>query len=290
MQHITMQSCFAVLYVNMHADRLLEVRILMMSRCRYETHATNSYSVIYIITINHDFITAFQERKFNLEEKRGLAILVTCHYRGTLPQTEEDADEIKRMFTQFDYDIHQLPSEQVTLSNIKQLVQQVETYLRSYNGAAINYPDGNKKAIIFAFSGHGADNQIQTNDGDLFPLHDIVRPLVNPQFVLADPIPKLFFIDACRGSLRLKDDTSLTAIKGNYCIEYATIQGQPAAALGPQSAWMPVLANTLRRDDTSYHNVIADVKQQVHMKGHQRAQSIDNLTGGQFKLYHYMPK
>ena len=233
-------------------------------------------SVIYIITINHDFITVFQERKFNLEKKRGLAILVSCHYQRTLPQTEEDAEEIKRMFTQFDYDIHQLPSEQVTLSNIKRLVQQVENYLRSYNGAAIN-PDRNKKAIIFAFSGHGADNQIQTNDGDLFPLHDIVKPLVNPQFVQAHPIPKLFFIDACRGNLSLKDDTSLMAIKGNYCIEYATIEGQSAAALGPQSAWMPVLANTFRREDDIYQGVIEEVKAQMANQGHLQAQSASSV-------------
>ena len=140
------------------------------------------------------------------------------------------------MFTQFDYNVHQLPSEQVTSSNIRQLVQQVENYLRSYNGAAIN-PDSNKKAIIFAFSGHGAENQIQTNDRELFPLPDIVRPLVNPQFVLAHSIPKLFFIDACRGSSWKVDDSSLKAIKGNYSIEYATIEGQPAAALGPESEW-----------------------------------------------------
>ena len=233
------------------------------------------------------FITAFQERKFNLEEKRGLAILVACHYQGTLPQTEKDAEEIKEMFTQFDYDIHQLPSEQVTSSSIRQLVQQLENYLSSYKGSAIN-PDSNKKAILFAFSGHGAENQIKTNDGELFPLHDIVRPLVNPQFVQAHPIPKLFFIDACRGSLRV-DDPSLKAIKGNYCIEYATIEGQSAAALGPESAWMPVLANRFRRQDDTYQNVMADVKEQVAKEGYQQAQSIDNLTGGKFKLYFYMP-
>ena len=239
---------------------------------------------VHIMTINHDFIT---ERKFNLEEKRGLAILVACHYDDTLPQTKEDAEEIKRMFTQFDYDIHQLPSEQVTSSNIRQLVQQVENYLHFYNGAPIN-PDGNKKAIIFAYSGHGAENHIKTNDGELFPLQDIVRPLVNPLFLQAHPIPKLFFIDACRGSQRM-DYTSLQAIKGNYCIEYATIKGQPAAALGPQSAWMPLLANTFRRQDDTYQNVIAKVKAQVADDNYQQAQSIDNLTAGIFKLY-YMPK
>ena len=244
---------------------------------------------MHTITIKHDFITAFQERKFNLEEKRGLAILVTCHYKDTMTQTEEDAEEIKRMFTQFDYDIHQLPSEQVTSSNIKQLVQQVENYLHSYNGSAINR-DGNKKAIIFAFSGHGAQNHIQTNDGELFPLQDIVRPLVNPRLVQAHPIPKLFFIDACRSSSWRVDDTSLMAIKGNYSIEYATIEGQSAAALGPQSAWMPVLANKFRKQDKTYQNVMAEVKAQVAEEGYQQAQSINNLTAGIFKLYYMPPK
>ena len=268
----------------MHADGLLAVRILMMNRCRYETHATNSFCYC-----NKMFITAFQERKFNLEEKRGLAILVTCHYKDTLTQTEEDAEEIKRMFTQFDYDIHQLPSEQVTSSNIKQLVQQVENYLSSYKGPAIN-PDNNKKSIIFAFSGHGAENQIKTNDGEPFPLQDIVRPLVNPQFVQAHPIPKLFFIDACRGSSLRVDDMSLRTIKGNYSIEYATINGQSAVPLGPESALLPVLANKFRRQDDAYHHVIADVKHQVAREGYQQAQSIDNLTTGIFKLYYMPPK
>ena len=82
---------------------------------------------------------------------------------------------------------------------------------------------------------------------------------------------------------------SLMAIKGNYCIEYATIKGQSAPALGPESAWMPVLANIFRREDDSYHNVMAAVKEQMARKKHQQAKLIDNLTEGKFTLY-YMPK
>ena len=78
----------------------------------------------------------------------------------------------------------------------------------------------------------------------------------------------------------------LMAIKGNYCVEYATIEGQSAAALGPESAWMPVLANKFRRQDDTYQNVMADVKEQVAQEGYQ---SIDNLVS-KFKLYYYMPK
>ena len=84
-----MQSLFPELYVSMHADWLLEVRILMMNMCRYETHVTSSYYNKISDITNHDFITTFQERNFNLEEKQGLAILVTCHYQGSLLQTQQ---------------------------------------------------------------------------------------------------------------------------------------------------------------------------------------------------------
>lgn len=208
---------------------------------------------------------------------------MTCHYENTLPQTKKDAEKMKEMFTQFEYDIHELPSDRATSSNIKKLVKEVASYLHSYNGAAVNR-DRNKKVIIFAFSGHGAENQLKTNDGKLLHLHEIVKPLVNPNFVEVDPIPKLFFIDACRGHLH---DDMTSDIKGNYCIEYATLKDHKAVAAGPESAWMPVLASTLRRRNDTYQNAIAEVKEQVARDGHQQAQSIDNLTGGKFKLYYY---
>ena len=238
------------------------------------------YCVSIIIPI---FISGVKERKFYLADKRGLAVLVTCDYQGELPQTENDAKQMREMFEQFEYDIHQLAGEDATLFNIDQLVKGVTNVLKTYNGSAVN-PDDNKKVIIFAFSGHGTeDNQIITNDRELIHLHDIVGPLVNPEFVQAKPIPKLFFIDACRG--RVKDDMT-GAIKGNYCIEYATLQDHQAATIGPESAWMPVLANKLKRRNDTYQNVVADVKREVAEEGHQQAQSIDNLTVGKFKLFY----
>lgn len=193
---------------------------------------------------------------------------------------------MREMFTQFEYDIHELPSEAATFYNIKKLVKEVANYLRLYDGAAINR-DSSKKVIIFAFSGHGANNQIKTNDGHKLHLHEIIKPLVNPDYAVVDPIPKLFFIDACRG--RVQDDMT-GSIKGNYCIEYATLQNHKAAAVGPASAWMPVLADRLKRRDSTYQNVIAEVKEQVAKEGFQQAQSIDNLTAGKFTLFYYKEK
>lgn len=226
-----------------------------------------------------------EERKFNLAEKRGLAMLVTGDYQGTLPQTETDAEKMKEMFKQFEYDIHQLMNEEATLSNIERLVQQVTDYLTNYNAAARNR-DGSTKAIIFAFSGHGTDeNQIKTNDGKFYNLSDIVEPLVNPKLAVVHPIPKFFFIDACRG--RIKNDiTGLLAIKGNYCMEFSTLLSYDAGALCTESEWMPVLAERLMSDDDTYPNVMASIRRHVSREG-QQPQTINNLTTGVFKLYHY---
>ena len=253
-------------------------------------------SVDSLIMIDHNFIAfnqerkfklketkGLQERKFYLKEKRGLAILVTCDYQDTLPQTKRDAAKMNKMFEQFEYDVHSLINKEATLSNIKDLVEQVTKYLDTYNGAAENR-DGSKKAIIFAFSGHGThENQIKSNDWKLLRLHDIVKPLVNPKLAIVDPIPKLFFIDACRG--RVKDDMT-GAIEGNYCIEFATLQNHDAGALHRESEWMPVLADRFMSDDDTYQSVIEKVRKQVATEG-QQPQAITNFTTGTFKLYHY---
>lgn len=224
------------------------------------------------------------ERKFDLADKRGLAMLVTCDYDGQLQQTKKDAEKMKEMFTLFKYDIHQLAGKEATLSNIKLLLKQVTDHLKDYNGAAINR-DGNSKVIIFAFSGHGTEeNQIQTNDRELLHLHDIVKPLVDPKLVVAHPIPKLFFIDACRG--KVKDDMT-GAIEGNYCIEFATLQDHKAAGYTYESEWMPVLAHKLRRIDDTYESVIAKVRRQIAIDGTgQQAQTLNSLTTADLKLYY----
>ena len=88
------------------------------------------YCVSILIPI---FITDVKERKFYLADKRGLAVLVTCDYQGELPQTENDAKQMREMFEQFEYDIHQLAGEDATLFNIDQLVKEVTNVLKTYN-------------------------------------------------------------------------------------------------------------------------------------------------------------
>ena len=206
---------------------------------------------------------------------------------------------MKETFEQFDYNIVQLQNREVTEHAVLTLVERLSTYLRNYNGAIVN--DGESrdaadshrpvKAIVFAFSGHGTnDNIILANDGEPIFLRDVVKPLVESVSIgpTSDRIPKLFFIDACRGANIIKvpeakGNTNVNDIQGNFNIEFATIHDHRAFT----DSWMPVLARELRRNDDTYQNVLAKVKGKVHERFKlQQAQTLGQLKMDPFKLYY----
>lgn len=55
-------------------------------------------------------ISDIPKRDFKLTEKRGLAVLVTCDYGGTLA-VEKDAKEMKETFEHFGYEIAELKNK-----------------------------------------------------------------------------------------------------------------------------------------------------------------------------------
>ena len=232
-------------------------------------------------------ILCYAEKPFLLhkKEKRGLAILVTCDYEGTahraLRATNGDADEMDKTFRQFQYDIHPLKNGGAKEREITTLLEHASYYLSLYSGDTKN-ADGSRKVIVFAFSGHGTssgwnDDQILSNDGTkIFLQEQIVLPLAKHPAVAE--IPKLFFIDACRGDkkfmterLKKSDGTLLTkALESrrdcavtNYRIEYATIPNYTADAGLYESTWMPVLARFLRTKDMSLSSVVDEVNGEV---------------------------
>ena len=171
-------------------------------------------------------------------------------------------------------------------------MKKLSAYLQRYYGG-IDDQDGRRKSIIFAFSGHGNDaGNIKMNDGKLLHLkEDIVLPLVRHGAVFY--IPKLFFIDACRGSDHIKGDSGRLSVRdnlekgfkeveGNYRIEYATI-GDHVAYVG--SRWMILLAQKLRTDE-SYQNIIAEVNRMVNeqMQHRQQCESTGRLNTGPLYL------
>ena len=215
---------------------------------------------------------------------------------------------MKETFEQFDFNIVQLQNKEVTEHAVLTLVEQLSTYLKNYNGATVNKgesrdaADSDKpvKAIVFAFSGHGTnDNILLANDGDPIFLRDVVKPLVDPSIVgypsdsasigpTSHLIPKLFFIDACRGKNTIKvpevkGDTDVNDIQGNFNIEFATIDDHRAFT----DSWIPVLLRELRRDNDTYQNVLAKVKGKAYKRNKlQQAQTQGQLIIKTFKLYY----
>lgn len=224
-----------------------------------------------------------------MRNKRGLAILISCDYKNTpginpLSGTTKDADEMRKTFQQFEYSIHQLKNEEATFSNIEMLLECLGKYLKKYDGAHIN-DDGSEKVIIFTFSGHGANpNLLLTNDGDSLFLKDVMEPLVNPKIERVKVIPKLFMIDACRGSGRPTDeDDGVGSVKGNYRLDFATLRDQKAGADEEESIWMPELARDLRNQQFSYMSyqaLVDKVNHVVYAKFEQEPQSQGQLTVG----------
>ena len=229
-----------------------------------------------------------------------------------LPETNVDAERMKETFEQFKYDIHQLRNKDATKPKLTTLLEQISRYLNQYSGGDVN-EDGGKKVIIFAFSGHGTsrgkdEDQIKTQDGKLLSLmEEVVYPLVRRSPV---KIPKLFFIDACRGSDHLERRRVTTAppvsgsaagtgkgpgvskgvreVETNYRIDYATIPGHKSYTDGVyKSAWMPKLAYQLRERDDTYSNIIDLVNQEVgQQEGLQQPEIKGRLNVGLLKLYY----
>ena len=248
---------------------------------------SSSISIYYVLGPQFQF-------HLHDQKKRGLAVLVTCDYKGTrdeLSGTDSDAQEMRKTFEQFNYDIIKLQNEQATKDAVTALVKQLSLYMRQYTGATHN-DDGRVKAIIFAFAGHGMDrNRIIANDGKELALREIVEPLVKREKIgdTCDKIPKLFLIDACRGRnvLRVREMSDVTNINGNFRMDYATIQGY---IVSDKHTWMSPLARMLRdpsmRDET-YQNVVDEVNKEVYKKREsQRPQVISQLSIGKFKLYY----
>ena len=228
---------------------------------------------------------------------RGLAVLVTCDYRGRglqLPAANTDANQMRKTFEKLEYDIHERRNENATKYEIETLLEDIQNYLQHYRGNTTNR-DGSKKVITFAFSGHGGPDDEEDNDsislltydGENLSLKgDIMSNLVGIPRVFE--IPRLFFIDASRGKKKLQQTTIDKAIEdeGNYRIDYSTIPDHVACSDG--ITWMTELACRLRVEKMqSIQNVAAIVKRSVQEGGGhpKQCESIDRLTTGPLYLH-----
>ena len=159
------------------------------------------------------------------------------------------------------------------------------------------------KVIIFVFSGHGCNDDgkemIIANDGEKLEFDkDILLPLTRHKAV--EEIPKLFFIDACRGTEELKarkmgsgegDSVKRTQhAEGNYRIEYSTIPNHVAWSNKDRGSRLlrklgPKLKEEIR---DSFQNIAANVKKIVHDNlgdDKQQCESVCHLNTGPLYLH-----
>ena len=209
-----------------------------------------------------------------------------------LPATREDFMKMKAAFDQLGYDVHTRQNEDATVNSVDDLMKRISSALSQYGGDTCT-DKLDKKVIIFAFSGHGDKDTLYVHDGSLSLSGDILTYFFNHNDVVFE-IPKLFFIDACRGENELKramKRVDYVEDEGNYRFDYATI---PDYVSYCHPKWMVRFAEMLIdpvEGDDSLQNISAKVKRDIFEvdkgeKEHlQQCESMDRLNTGPIKLF-----
>ena len=220
-----------------------------------------------IITVNWplgNFV--FEEMLgFNLLAYNGIAIIVTSDYRWSnednLDGTTSDGQRMAEVLDLLNIQVILLPNERAKLANVSGVLGHLSAHLNSIPEDV----DVANKVLIFAFAGHGNyynhyDVKLAADDTHLSLWDEIMPPFVkgHPEHIFK--IPKLFFIDACRGNPPLPaasptgrpgQDTHKDV--GNFLIAYSTIKGYISY---DDDTWMKGLADKIR--DGGHITIILD--------------------------------
>ena len=161
-------------------------------------------------------------------------------------------------------------------------------------------------SICFVFSGHGGEEDVlcMQNGENVSLVDNIIKPLITSKRLL--PLPKLFFIDACRGG----EDTNAYSAKskpgiakpaaqkcrsldGNYFLAYATISKKKSfmCEYDPGSVWMQELAKQLKENNDSIQNIVSMINRTIwsnydddSIDRSQQPQTTDTLNCGPLYL------
>ena len=198
----------------------------------------------------------------------GLAILIGCttsfNHKEKLCGVVKDLRKLISTFEQLMFTTLCLDDPSV------EIIRGVIDYTSKLNEDSIMLPNSWRR-IVVTFSGHGTDKYLLAKNGEIDLRQDIVLPLQALKARELACIPKLFFIDACRGD---KEDTGVfidnalvprgfvarggrtVPSEGNYFIAYSTLLGMKAFEDGLHGGlWMQLLSNEL----VSSENIDKDI-------------------------------
>ena len=191
----------------------------------------------------------------------GLAIIVgnersMVHKARALPGVKKDLEAMKATFETLRFAT--FPLFNPTSERIKDAVKAAANFIK--------FPLCYKR-IAFVFAGHGDEGVIYTHTGPVELGRDVYGPLQPRNARLLGNMPKLFFIDACRGS---EDDEGVRIVSrgndyrmssfGNNLMAYSTLQSMKCFEReGGGGLWTQRVATQLCTDERSILEVLTEV-------------------------------
>ena len=189
--------------------------------------------------------------------------------RGPLAGTKKDGERMKRAFERLG--IATIWRHNVRKAELEQILQ---------GAAQLDPRVSNFETISFVFAGHGDADTIIMQD-DPMDLQDVIKAFSPPAARLLGDIPKLFFIDACRGQnqitsvsvpavwragcSRLRQQHPLPTIiqtpkEANVLIAFSTIESYQAGDSPNGSKWIEILADTLCKSSDDIDTILTQVR------------------------------
>jgi len=239
-------------------------------------------------------------KKYNLDGKKGIALIVSNDYVGTeyeLQGTHEDSKRMEEVFSQFQYYV-------IKIQNVNKNV--LERHFTALSECI--YPPTCRR-IVVTFSGHGGDGVLLSQDLQKIKVEDIINQLKpdgkNP--TLGNTV-RICFFDACRGDHddegyiakgqsdkkgdTEEDDTSEDVAKvlkciripkeGNMFVGYSSTRFRPSYLYPDGSLFTRILADELLCDaplNTNFINANAKMRKvKVNGKYFQTAQCTHDLA------------
>lgn len=137
----------------------------------------------------------------------------------------------------------------------------------------------NYRRLVFIFSGHGNSKHcIYAQDGKDINLNDVMKQYYPDQSPHNGSLPKLFFIDACRGSREAlpvlikkggRDVSLMVPERSNFLVAYSTMPDYRAYESREEGGiWMAILAEMLKTTEASLLDVLTKVNVRLSAQYH----------------------
>ena len=200
---------------------------------------------------------------------KGLCVIF-ANSRGNLPDmpllkgVKTDLLNMQRTFETLKFAV--LSHQDCSATQMMSLFHDISTFSE--------YPPSYRR-IAVVFAGHGMEGSLCAHDGTV-PIEEIID-----QFQPANchpsigGIPKLFFIDACRGKRKMASvvvERGATAVpskivspRGNILVAYSTLEGYKAHEVEEGGIWVTELSKQLLQD-MSLTDVIINVNKTLQEK------------------------